>query len=139
MPPPSVAEVPPPPPADEKPAATAPQVGPLMLSHITTNWRELVTRAGGVNKNMPALLNMGKPLAVEEETAVIGFDYPIFKDKFDNTTGAVELLSDILTELVGRPCRVRGVVTSDYDVSVDEDQFRALAEELGGVVKKDEK
>jgi DNA polymerase-3 subunit gamma/tau len=117
--------------------AAATDASPLTLAQITTNWRELVTRAGADNKNMPALLNMGKPMAVEGNTAVIGFDYPIFKDKFDNTSGATELLGDILSELLGRPCLVRGVVTSDYDVPVDEDQFRALAAELGGVVKKE--
>ena len=80
---------------------------------------------------------MGKPLAAEGRTLVIGFDYPLFKDKFDNQAGAISLVADILTELLGQDTNVRGVVTSEYTVPVQPDDFRALAEELGGTVSED--
>ncbi len=107
----------------------------LTLAAATSHWRELVNQAGRHNKNMPALLNMGKPLAIEGNTIVVGFDYPIFKDKFDNTAGAPQLLGDIYTDLLGTHCLVRAVVTSEYAVPVSETEFRALADELGGVVE----
>lgn len=116
---------------------TATAVPSLNLATIQAHWREMVNRAGAENKNMPALLNMGKPLAVEGNTAVIGFDYPIFKMKFDDTRGASQLLADILSDLTGEACTIRAVNTGDYTVTVDKNDFAALADELGGVVRED--
>lgn len=109
----------------------------VTLSQIQAQWRSLVNQAGQRNKNMPALLNMGKPLAVEGETVVIGFDYPIFKEKFDNMPEANQLLGDLLSELVGKKCLIRAVSTSDYTVPITKQDFEALAEELGGVIQED--
>ena len=109
----------------------------LTVREVQGIWADLVTRAGDKVKNLPALLNMGKPLAAEGRTLVIGFDYPLFKDKFDNQAGAISLVADILTELLGQDTNVRGVVTSEYTVPVQPDDFRALAEELGGTVSED--
>jgi len=114
-----------------------PTDGALTLQMIQTHWRELVNRAAQQNKNMPALLGMGKPLGVEGNTAVIGFDYPIFRQKFEDTRGAAQLLADILSQLTGHPCHIRAVNTSDYTVPVDPKEFRAIAEEFGGVVSED--
>ncbi len=117
--------------------APPPKAAALTLALIQSHWREMVNRAGQENKNLPALLNMGKPLAVEGHTAVIGFDYPIFKMKFDDTRGAAQLLADILGELMGQPCGIRAVNTSDYTIPVDKKDFEALANEFGGVVSED--
>ena len=106
----------------------------ISLEAITSNWRNLVNEAGNHNKNMPALLNMGKPLAIEGTTIVLGFDYPIFKEKFDNTPGATQLLGEITSRMLNTNCTVRAVVTSNYTVPIDKDEFKALADELGGVV-----
>lgn len=108
---------------------------PLNLPAITSMWRELVNRAGAENRNMPALLNMGKPLAIEGNSIVIGFDYPIFKEKFDNTPGAIQLLGQLFSDITGQHCNVRAVITSSYTVTVSPTEFQALADELGGVVQ----
>lgn len=113
-------------------------VPPLSLATIQSHWREMVARAGVENKNLPPLLNMGKPLAVEGSTAVIGFDYPIFKMKFDDTRGAAQLLGAILSDLTGQPCTIRAVNTSEYTVTIDKKDFAALANELGGVMSSEE-
>lgn len=110
---------------------------PLTVREVQAVWAALVAQSGEKIKNLPALLNMGKPLAAEGRTLVIGFDYPLFKDKFDNLAGAVPLVSDMLTELLGQDTTVRGVVTSEYTVPVQPDDFRALAEELGGTVAEE--
>lgn len=107
----------------------------LSLQTIASVWPELVTQLGSRNKNLPALLNMGKPLAIEGETLVLGFDYPIFKEKFDNTEGAKRLMAEGLSALLSRECLVRSVVTSDYSIVVSKDDFNDLARELGGVVR----
>lgn len=136
--PPTYDTEPTPQPKPAKPAAKEP-VGkstarPLAVREVQGVWADLVARSGDKIKNLPALLNMGKPLAAEGRTLVIGFDYPLFKDKFDNQAGAISLVSDILTELLGENTAVRGVVTSEYTVPVQPADFRALADELGGTV-----
>jgi DNA polymerase-3 subunit gamma/tau len=118
--------------------ATAKEVAqPLTVREVQVVWAQLVDQSGEKIKNLPALLNMGKPLATEGRTLVIGFDYPLFKDKFDNLVGAAPLVGDILTELLGQATLVRGVVTSEYTVPVQPADFRALADELGGTVSEE--
>ncbi|MAT97812.1 MAG: DNA polymerase III subunit gamma/tau [Anaerolineaceae bacterium] len=110
---------------------------PLTVKEVQGVWAQLVTQSGDKIKNLPALLSMGKPLATEGRTLIIGFDYPLFKDKFDNLAGAAPLVSDVLTELLGQDAAVRAVVTSEYTVPVQPADFRALADELGGTVSED--
>ena len=98
--------------------------------------REMVQRAGQSNRNLPALLNMSKPLAVENDTVILGFDYPIFKSKFDDSPEAARLMGQILTELTGTHCNIRCVVTSEYSVPISRQELEGLANELGGVVRE---
>ncbi len=88
-------------------------------------------------RNVPALLAMCKPLAIEGSTIILGFDYPLLKDKFDKTAGALDLITDTFRELTRTNCTVRTVTTSDYPVPIAREEFQALAAELGGVVKQD--
>ncbi|MFQ5421241.1 MAG: hypothetical protein ACE5EY_12865, partial [Anaerolineae bacterium] len=113
------------------------KAAPLSLASVKTHWRGLVDQAGARNRNLPALLNMGKPLATEGNVLVLGFDYPIFKEKFDNTQGAAQLIGDIVTELTGINSRIRCVITSEYMVNIGRDDLQALADELGGVVREE--
>ncbi|MCB9006681.1 MAG: DNA polymerase III subunit gamma/tau [Ardenticatenaceae bacterium] len=129
-------------PGDEPAKPTPPKVeksasAPLTVREVQAIWANLVAQSGEKIKNLPALLNMGKPLAAEGRTLVIGFDYPLFKDKFDNLAGAAPLVSDILTELLGQATTARAVITSEYTVPVQPADFRALADELGGTVTED--
>lgn len=134
----AVAEPEPPKPEPKPaPAPSKSEPKPLTVRQVQGIWAQLVSQSGERIKNLPALLNMGKPLAAEGRTLVIGFDYPLFKDKFDNLAGATNLVGDILTELLGQNTTARAVVTSEYTVPVQPDDFRALAEELGGTVSED--
>ena len=87
--------------------------------------------------NLPALLNMGKPLAIEGDVLILGFDYPIFKEKFENTPGAAQLIGETFTKLLGANCSVRCVITSEYPIIVSKEEFQDLAQELGGVVREE--
>lgn len=98
-------------------------------------WPEMTKRVGRRIKNLPALLTMCKPLALEGRTIVLGFDYPLLKDKFDKTPGALELVTDTFRTLGAADSLVRTVTTSDYPVPIARDEFKALAEELGGIVR----
>lgn len=110
----------------------------LSLERVTAHWRAMVADVGQHNKNLPPLLNMGKPLAVEGNVIVLGFDYGIFRDKFDKMPDASRMIAEAYTELLGVKCNVRSVVTSDYTVPIDKEEFHALADELGGVVRENE-
>jgi hypothetical protein len=69
----------------------------------------------------------------------LGFDFPIFKEKFDKTEGAAAAIGDAFSQLTGVQCSTRSEVTSQYAVSIRQEEFQALAEELGGVVRTDDK
>jgi DNA polymerase-3 subunit gamma/tau len=116
---------------------TVPQDQTLSLRLVQSHWPEFLIQIGQENKNLPALLNMGKPLAIEGSTLILGFDYPIFKEKFDNTMGAAHLVAEALSDLLGIKCTARSVVTSDYPILISKDDFQALARELGGVVNEE--
>ncbi len=126
------------PPAESvAPTQTAP-AQPLTVDRVTQHWRAMVSEAGNINRNLPALLNMARPLAVEDKNAIIlGFDYPIFKEKFDNTQGAAETVGEIFSQMLNTACYVRCVVTSEYTVSISKEEFSTLAEELGGIVREE--
>ncbi len=132
---------PPPPQAETTPAAsTTPSPAndqPLTLDAVRGKWREMVVHVGATMKSLPALLNMGKPIALEGNVIIIGFDYPIFKDKFDKDVKAPPLINQTYSKLLNTTCTVRGVVTSEYAVPVREEEVRELAQELGGVVRID--
>jgi hypothetical protein len=95
----------------------------------------MVNRVGQRHKNLPPLLGMCRPLAVEGKRIILGFDYPIFKDKFDKMEGAAQAVTAAYRELTGTDCSIRLVVTSEYTVPIAREEFDALAEELGGVVR----
>lgn len=127
--------------ADTPPAPTLPDretavSQAITLSQITPFWRAMINEAGNANRNLPALLNMARPLAIEgKNQVVLGFDYPIFKDKFDNIPGATHLVGEIFSRMLKTLCYVRSVVTSEYTVLISKEEFSSLAQELGGVVR----
>lgn len=145
--PPKTAE--PPPTTEEKPVKQTVEVekveveketavsATVSLQSVSALWREMLTRIGQRNKNLPALLNMGKPLAVEGSTIVLGFDFPIFKEKFDKTAGAPQVIGEVYSELLNTKCTVRSVATSEYAISISKEEFSDLAQELGGVVSEE--
>jgi hypothetical protein len=102
---------------------------------VTTHWQAMLDSVSQMNKNLPPLLAMSKPLGVENNTIILGFDYPIFRDKFNNTPDAAAVIGEAYTDLLGTKCIVRSVVTSDYNVAISQDDFKTLADELGGVVR----
>ncbi len=113
----------------------------ISLSQVTGYWPRLRDNVGRMDKSLPALLASCKPLAIEGNKLILGFDYPILKDKFDKKPQAKEIVARALGDLLGTTCYVQSVVTEQYMVSsatteIDEADFAALAEELGGVIRK---
>jgi DNA polymerase-3 subunit gamma/tau len=123
------------PPTDHRPLTTDHS---LTVPAVAALWPEMTRRVGQHNKNLPALLTMCKPLAIEGRTVILGFDYPLLKDKFDKTPGAADAVIAALRALSHSDCLIRTVTTADYPVPIHKDEFQALASELGGVVRGDE-
>jgi DNA polymerase-3 subunit gamma/tau len=109
------------------------------LESIKSHWPDLRERVAKRDTNLPALLASSKPLATEGSILILGFDYPILKEKFERKKEAKEIVAAELSELLRSPISVRTVVTEHYvppatEESIDMDDFSALAQELGGVV-----
>jgi len=120
-------------------AAEAPVA--FSLDSIKSAWPELRERIGKRDPNLPALVASCKPLATEGDVVVLGFDYPILKDKFEHKKEAKSIVGSELSQLLNSTVSVRTVVTDQYtpppsQENIDIDDFSALAQELGGVVHK---
>lgn len=129
-----VSAEPPPPPA-EPPTPSAPAA--LTLDAVLAQWRHLPGLVRQRDRNLASLLAMVKPLAVEGVTIILGFDFPVLKEKFDAQADAPRLVAEGLQQLFGSPCLVRSVITSQYrpETAVSRADVEALAQELGGVVQ----
>jgi DNA polymerase-3 subunit gamma/tau len=119
---PEEAEIPEPP-AVPEPANTKEAEPAATVSNITTqsepgseierlrlNWRKFIMEApSGIGRTpAAALLRSAIPKAIEDDTLVLSFKYPLHKDnmeKLDNQKTAEKIISGFL----GRPCRVRCV------------------------------
>lgn len=128
-------------PEPEKDVSTIDTPAAFSLDSIKSTWPELRERIGKKDPNLPALLASSKPLATEGDIVVLGFDYPILKDKFERKKEAKTIVGAELSELLHSTVTVRTVVTDQYtpqpsQEDIDIDDFSALAEELGGVVHK---
>jgi DNA polymerase III subunit gamma/tau len=112
----------------------------LTLQAVQSRWAAMVERAGQQDKNLPPLLAMCKPLAVEGDTLVLGFDFPVLKEKFESKPEARAVVGKTLGALLETRCKVRCVVTKQYTPPPPppslHDEFYALADELGGQVQE---
>jgi DNA polymerase-3 subunit gamma/tau len=125
--------------SDQKLAPETLNANGISLSDVTGIWPRLRESIGKRDKKLQALLAASKPLALEGNVLILGFDYPILKDKFDGKAQASENIADSLSTLLGTKCLVRTVVTENYTINAAEtavkrEDFEALANELGGVV-----
>jgi hypothetical protein len=115
----------------------------ISLDGVIKNWPKLREIVGRTDKGLPGLLASGKPLAMEGTKLMLGFDFPILKDRFDGQKGANAAVGKALGQLLDTECQVETVITDQYrSVSsasqIDDDDFAALADELGGIVQRQE-
>ncbi len=118
----------------QEPSPAPIQADQLTVDIVKAHWRAMVSSVGEKDKNLPALLAMCKPLAVEGDIIILGFDFPIFKEKFDKTEHGAVTIGTVFSGLIGAKCGVRCVITSDYTVPISREEMETLAAELGGVV-----
>lgn len=111
----------------------------VTLLQITASWAQAMSLIKQKARNLGSLLASCKPLAVEKDVVILGFDYPLLKDKFDHTANASQLMAETLSGVVGQPCQVRTVMSQQYLATMERagitpEEFRSLANELGGII-----
>jgi len=94
------------PPVQEPPS---PEPAPFSLEEVGQRWNDLLRILRSVNHSLEALMRSGKPISVEGGALLIGFAYPFHRDKVDEEANR-RAVEDALTQLLGRPVRVRCVL-----------------------------
>ncbi len=112
----------------------------ISIEVVAKQWPKLRELVGRSDKNLPGLLASATPLAMEGNTLTLGFDFPILKERFDGQKDAGVTVAKALGQLLETECRVRTVVANQYEgqsseAQIDDEDFAALADELGGVVQ----
>ncbi|HSW57290.1 MAG TPA: DNA polymerase III subunit gamma/tau, partial [Dehalococcoidales bacterium] len=86
------------------------------LERLRTNWKQLIEEAPATLKksNAIALLRSGsiRPIAIDNDTIVLSFQYPIHRDtmqKPENQREAEKFISDFL----GRACKIRCICEAE--------------------------
>jgi DNA polymerase-3 subunit gamma/tau len=115
----------------------------ISLEVVVKSWPELTKLIGRSDEGLRMKLASCKPLAVEDSTVLLGFDYPILKDRFNDHKGAAVAVAGALKQFLHAECSVRAVVTAEYraaphQVQVSEEDIIKMADELGAVARTEE-
>ena len=90
-------------------AVQKPQVeGTASIEHIRYHWRKFVdTLKGGSGGSLDAFLRGAcEPVAVENDTLVLSFNYPFHMEKIENPKSR-QIVEEKLSEMFGKPNKVR--------------------------------
>jgi len=115
-----------PPPAVPEAAATItpPEPG-SELEQLRLNWKQVVAQAPEDTKRTPAIAILRsagvKPVAFEDNTVVLSFRYPLHKEKMGEPENQ-QVAEKIISNFLGRPCRVRCVYEPEDNHLVQEAQ-----------------
>jgi len=103
------ASEPKPPPKAEAIPTTPPQLR-NEIERLRQSWRQVIEQAPEDAKRTPAIAILRsagvKPVAIEGDTVVLAFRYPIHKEKME-TAENQQVAEKIISNFLGRPCRVR--------------------------------
>jgi DNA polymerase-3 subunit gamma/tau len=121
---PAAKEVPPPKPKLVKPVPAGEPKAPARAEAVPTtppelhneierlrqNWRQVIEQAPEEVKRTPAIAILRsagvKPVAIEGDSVVLAFRYPIHKEKMEQAENK-QVAEKIVSNFLGRPCRVR--------------------------------
>jgi len=89
--------------------ATPPPAGDE-IERLKQGWRQVIEQAPDEVKRTPAIAILRsagvKPVAIEDDTVVLAFRYPIHKEKMESVENQ-QVAQKIISNFLGRPCRVR--------------------------------
>ena len=89
--------------------ATPPEIG-NEIEYLRLNWKQFIRDAPpGMNRTpAAALLRSAKPKAIEENTIVLSFKFPLHKENMEKPDNQ-QIAEKIISSFLGRSCRVRCV------------------------------
>ncbi len=128
--------------APETPAAR-PEIDLASFGEQWGSFRQQLRELGPTGRQLAALLRYGEPVAVDGNRITLGFQFPFHRDKVLEP-GTKQVLLEKLSEFVGEPVTLEGVVTADnrtpietpanpYEEAARDPVVRALMEEGGRI------
>ncbi|HCP60195.1 MAG TPA: DNA polymerase III subunit gamma/tau, partial [Dehalococcoidia bacterium] len=97
-----------PPPKAANTSLTSQQLG-SEIERLQLNWKQLIAQAPEETQKTPAvaiLRSAGvKPVAIENDTVVLAFKYPIHKEKMEKPENQ-HVVEQIISNFLGHPCHV---------------------------------
>ena len=114
-----------------------PPIIPPKIEVIQAAWGTLLAQLKQQDRNLPALLSSAQPLAMEGTNFILGFKYPVIKEKFDHTPNAHQLVIQTLSKIVYVQLQLRTVLIGEYveTEEVSRAEIEAFAKQIGGIVK----
>lgn len=108
---------------EPEPAYGAPEPGDGAAASLTPEtlrdvWSGFLNALRPRNLSLEALMRACKPLAVEGDVVVLGFDYDFHRGKVEEDHNRRDV-EDTLSELLGRRCRVRCVLAQQAQPGLD--------------------
>ncbi len=123
-------------------AAQGPEI-PQDINYVRSHWKEFINslRGEGSSGNLDAFLRSAcDPLAVEDDTLVLGFYYSFHKEKIEDAKYR-HLVEKKLREVFGRPYRIRCVLVEHKKSAVSQRQTQnpviKAALEMGARIKEE--
>ncbi|GAI72692.1 unnamed protein product [marine sediment metagenome] len=115
----------PPPAAPEAAITITPPEPGSELEQLRLNWKQVVAQAPEDTKKTPAIAILRsagvKPVAFEDNTVVLTFRYPLHKEKMGEPENQ-QVAEKIISNFLGRPCRVRCIYEPEDNHLVQEAQ-----------------
>jgi DNA polymerase-3 subunit gamma/tau len=109
----------------EAAATIAPPEPGSELEQLRLNWKQVVAQAPEDTKRTPAIAILRsagvKPVAFEDNTVVLTFRYPLHKEKMGEPENQ-KVAEKIISNFLGRPCRVRCIYEPEDNHLVQEAQ-----------------
>jgi len=118
-------------PTKTPPAAAAPptaEVAPTTpaelgaeIEHLKLNWRQFIRDNPSSMSRTPAaaLLRSAQPKAIEEDTIVLSFKFPLHKENMEKPDNQ-QIAEKIISSFLGRSCRVRCVYDPEDNHLIEE-------------------
>ena len=134
--------------AEDKTEETEPPEKPsqeeVTMVDVSQSWRKIKAMVGRHNPRTEALLNTSKLAGMKENTLILGFSSDTLKVMMEKE-GNLNLASDILEEVFGRPMLIKCIVSTHQssnlpqDIKIEKDSMVDTAtRDLGGKITKAE-
>ena len=109
-------------PAPNETAPTIPaEAGGEEIEYLKLHWREFIRDAPSSMSRTPAaaLLRSAKPKAIENNTVILSFRFPLHKENMEKAENQ-KIAEQIISNFLGHACRVRSVYEPEANHLIEE-------------------